>query len=283
MKVLILACMFLTFLVASFFIPRTIYFNQQREYKEPSPEHPIRPQDKINLRKQILEKAIVEVNLHPESAEAHFDLAEAYMAAPASTVQNHCDDIIVAEYIKAINLKPDFAEAYNRLAGVYGQMNKYEKQFKALDKAISLKPDDAEAYCDLGFAHLWTNTAKSSSYPDFYGERKLAVKAFQKAIKIKPDYVEAFRGLGEAYYSCYSKRMNKKAIEVFQQAIHLDRKYVASYLGLGKAYIEDGNREGVMQILESLAQLGKEEAENSPLKRICQMDSEILLSGLKDW
>jgi tetratricopeptide (TPR) repeat protein len=282
MKVLILACMFSIFLVASFFIPRTVYFNQQREYKEPSPEYPIRPQDKINLRKQILEKAIVEVNLHPESAEAHFDLAEAYDADPIGTGQNRCD-IMAAEYIKAINLKPDFAEAYNRLAGVYGLMNKYEKQFKAFDKAISLKPDYAEAYCHLGFAHLWNNSAKSSSYPDFYRERKLAIKAFQSAIKIKPDYVEAFRGLGEAYYSCYSKRMNRKAIEVFQQAIHLDRKNLASYLGLGKAYIEDGNREGVMQTCESLVQLGKEEAQNDFLKRTCQMYSEILLSGLKDW
>jgi protein O-GlcNAc transferase len=282
MKVLILACMFLTFLVVSFFIPRTIYFNQQREYKEPSPEHPIRLQDKINLRKQNLEKALVEVNLHPESAEAHFDLAEAYVAAPGSTVQNHTD-IIAAEYIKAINLKPDFAEAYYRLAGVYGGMNKYEKQFKAFDKAISLKPDYAEAYCSLGFAHLWVNTAKSISYPDSNREKKLAIKAFQSAIKIKPDYVEAFRGLGEAYYYSSSNRMNKKAIQAFQQAIHLDRKYLKSYLGLGRAYIKDGNREGVMQICESLVQLGKEEAQDDTLKRTCQMYSEILLRELKDW
>jgi tetratricopeptide (TPR) repeat protein len=282
MKVLILACMFLTFLVVSFFIPRTISFNQQCEYKEPSPEHPIRLQDKINLRKQILEKALVEVNLHPESAEAHFDLAEAYMADPSSTVQNHTD-IIAAEYIKAIELKPDFAEAYYRLAIVYGGMNKYEKQFKAFDKAISLKPDYAEAYCDLGFAHLWGNTAKSISYPDFNGEMKLAIKAFQSAIKIKPDYVEAFAGLGKAYYYLPSKRMNKKAIEAFQQAIHLDRKYLPSYLGLGRAYVKDGNREGVMQICESLVQLGKEEAQDDTLKRACQMDSEILLRELKDW
>src|SRR5271157_977260 len=53
---------------------------------------------------------------------------------------------------KAIQLKPDDAEAYNNKGLALDGLNKYDEAIQAYDKAIQLKLDLAEAYYNKGFA-----------------------------------------------------------------------------------------------------------------------------------
>ncbi|MFZ3090023.1 MAG: tetratricopeptide repeat protein [Nitrospirota bacterium] len=82
----------------------------------------------------------------------------------------------IAEAIKAIRLRPDYAEAHNNLGYAYMEKEMYDKAIEELKKAMKLKPDDAEAHNNLGWAY-----EKS-------GEFKLAMDAYKKAIQTSPNW-----------------------------------------------------------------------------------------------
>ena len=88
----------------------------------------------------------------------------------------------MAAYRKAIELKPDYPEAYDNLGVVLEK--KLDEAVAAYRKAIELKPDDPEAYINLGIA--------------LADQKKLAeaVAAYRKAIELKPDFAEAYNNLG---------------------------------------------------------------------------------------
>lgn len=84
---------------------------------------------------------------------------------------------------KAIQLKPDYAEAYKARgdAKVMNPNSSYNSAISDYSKAIELDPDNAIAYSNRGFVkHLKR---------DFQG----ALEDFNKAITISPDYVQAYR------------------------------------------------------------------------------------------
>ena len=58
-------------------------------------------------------------------------------------------DGAIADYEKAIELKPDYAEAYYDLGNAYRAGGNLDRSIADYDKAIQLKPDYAEAQTNL--------------------------------------------------------------------------------------------------------------------------------------
>ena len=52
----------------------------------------------------------------------------------------------LASYDKAIQIKPDYAEAYNNRGNVLLELKKIESAIESFDRAIQIKPNYAEAY-----------------------------------------------------------------------------------------------------------------------------------------
>ncbi len=79
-------------------------------------------------------------------------------------------------FLKGINKKKVYAEAYNGIGIVLRQSGEYEKAIKNYDKALKLNPHSSLAYNNKGFAlgHL-----------ERYGE---AIECFDKALEICPGY-----------------------------------------------------------------------------------------------
>merc|ERR1719263_104795 len=51
---------------------------------------------------------------------------------------------------KAIQLKPDYAMAFNNRGKVLAKINRFEDALQSYDKAIQLNPDDAMAFVNRG-------------------------------------------------------------------------------------------------------------------------------------
>ena len=51
---------------------------------------------------------------------------------------------------KAIEIKPDFPEAYNNLGTLFKQKGELDRALESCEKAIEIKPGFAEAYNNLG-------------------------------------------------------------------------------------------------------------------------------------
>jgi tetratricopeptide (TPR) repeat protein len=90
----------------------------------------------------------------------------------------------LASYDKAIELKPDYYEAWNNRGGVLQKLERYEESLASYDKAIELKPDYYEA---------WNNRGGVLRELERYEE---ALASCDKAIELKPDYYEAWGNRG---------------------------------------------------------------------------------------
>ena len=126
----------------------------------------------------------------------------------------------ISLYLKAIELKPGYADAYINLGIAYQKQNNYTKAIQIWEKAIELKPDDADAYYNLG-----------NAYKDQDNLIK-AVQMWEKAIELKPDDADAYINLGIAY----GKQDNyTKAIQMWEKAIELNPDDADAYINLGIA------------------------------------------------
>jgi tetratricopeptide (TPR) repeat protein len=111
------------------------------------------------------------------SSVAHFNLG----AAVAS--QGRLDEAI-AEYRKALAIKPDLVAALNNLGVALAQQHRLDEAVPRLRQAVRIDPAFASAHYNLGMA---LHDAK-----DAVG----AIAEFQKAVDWKPDYVAAHHQLG---------------------------------------------------------------------------------------
>jgi Flp pilus assembly protein TadD len=128
-------------------------------------------------------------------------------------------------YKKAIELKPDFPEAYNNLGATLLKLSKIEEAEKSYKKAIELKPDYAEAHYNLGV--MLQNLGRFDE----------AEKSYKKAIELKPDYAEAHYNLGNTLKKV--GRFDEAEIS-FKKAIELKPDFPEAHNNLGATLLELG-------------------------------------------
>jgi tetratricopeptide (TPR) repeat protein len=88
---------------------------------------------------------------------------------------------------RAIDLNPDFAEAYYNLGVAYEKLGKHKDSVDTLKKAIQLAPENANAHYALGYACYELKRYKES------------IDAFERSLALKPGNAFARKKLGSAY------------------------------------------------------------------------------------
>lgn len=83
----------------------------------------------------------------------------------------------IASYSRALELKPDFAEAYNNRAYAYMTVKKYEQALPDLDQALRLRPDYVNALMNRG-----------DIYNYYYQiDRARAIADYDRVLELDPD------------------------------------------------------------------------------------------------
>jgi tetratricopeptide (TPR) repeat protein len=90
-----------------------------------------------------------------------------------------------AEFTRAIEISPYFAEAYVALGNVYSIFRRYDKAIGCYRKAIVLNPNISEAHMGIGMAAVYE------------GDYQLAASAYQHAIQINYNNAKAYLFLGK--------------------------------------------------------------------------------------
>ena len=152
----------------------------------------------------------------------------------------------IADYDRAIELKPDYAEACFSRGVAKGCLGDYRGAIADCDRVIEFKPDDAEAYFLRGIAK------------GGLGDHDGAIADFDQVIESKPDYVEAYflRGSDKFALGDY-----EGAIADSDRAIELKPDYVNAYYTRGVAKGSLGDYRGAIADYDRAIELKPDDAE----------------------
>ncbi len=95
-------------------------------------------------------------------------------------------DKAIARYQKALEIRPDYAEAHYNLGLIFPRLGRLDEAITEYRKALEIRPDYAEAHNNLGsiLARL--------------GRPDEAITEYRKALEIKPHWAEVQNNLGAA-------------------------------------------------------------------------------------
>lgn len=133
-----------------------------------------------------------------------------------------------ASYRRAIQLKPDHAEAHNNLGSALRQQGRRREAMLLYRLAVELKPELAEAHGNLGNL-LWE-----------MGEFEQAEASCRRAIELKPDLASAHNNLGNALRD--QGRLDD-AVASYQAGISLKGDHPEFHSNLGVALGMQGRLE----------------------------------------
>ncbi len=183
-------------------------------------------------------------------------------------------DLAIREYSKALEIKPDFADANNNLGSALIRQGQTEEAIQCLSKALKKNPRFVGALNNMGVALAQK------------GDLNSAIRYFKKALRIKPFYAEAHNGLGntlaqqghfEEAMSAWTKaaktnpayaqpRYNMGVVfekkgdfgnaeKCFSEAISINPNYAQAYSKLGAILARQGNYKSAMELFSKALQI----------------------------
>ena len=155
---------------------------------------------------------------------------------------------------RAIALRPDSWEGYNRYGDFLDDHQRYEESISQFRHAIELTPDNASLYSNLGSVYIDLGDPKR--YPE-------AEKTLQKSIALEPSY-PAYTNLGYLYIQ---EKKYAEASQSVEKALQINDKDYFTWGNLAIAYTGLDQNEKASQahdreigILEKSAQLTPRDA-----------------------
>ncbi len=138
----------------------------------------------------------------------------------------------IADYEKALEIEPDYAEAHNSLGNALVHRGQADDGIGHYRKALEIKPDYAEAYYNLGLALAGR------------GQADEATADYRKALEFKPDYVEAYSNLGNLLLD---RGQAEEAIADYRKALAIKPDSVEVHYNLGIALAGRGRRDEALE------------------------------------
>lgn len=177
------------------------------------------------------------VKFKPEDATSWFYLASAY---------DRLGDFVSAKnaYIKVIDLRSGYMEAYKSLCVVLMKMNEPENAIKYAVIANAIEPDDYIFHFVIGTAYMKLKEFQKSIEP------------FKRALEKEPDNIGTLNSLGTAYMAVGN---SEDAIKCYKRALELRPNSPMAYYNIGSAYQIQQNHEEACFYLEKACELDDED------------------------
>jgi tetratricopeptide (TPR) repeat protein len=173
-------------------------------------------------------------------------------------------------YTKALELNPNYAEAYSNLGNLYVEKRMADEAIESCQKALEFNPQSAKALSHLGAAYILKNMFREAEAASkkalgidpgleephnnlgiIFINRDMfdqGINEYIRAIEINPDYAEAHHNLGRAYYL---RRQIDRAIGEYKEAIRIKPDYYKAYSNLASAYMKKGMVEEAIKELKN--------------------------------
>jgi len=188
-------------------------------------------------------------------------------------------DEAIQEYQQALQLKPDYAEAYNNLGWIYKLQGRLDEAIQAFQAAIRIDYEYLRALVNLGWAFaekglydramnvleaaLAVDPGEASAHfalgwvHERQGRLDKAIQAYQGALRLDDSLDEAHLHLGWVYRQ---KSLPDKAMEEYQAAVRVNPRNAEAHYWLGLEYRDRGRTDQARRELEAALRLGYQPA-----------------------
>ncbi|NET45631.1 tetratricopeptide repeat protein, partial [Okeania sp. SIO2B3] len=147
-------------------------------------------------------------------------------------------------YQKVLTIKPDYVEAYKKLAEVYLLQGDFDGAIACCQEAVKIQPDFASVYLTLGNIFQCQNLFEQ------------AINTYNQALKIKPDFAQVYANIGSVYYK---QREFNLAIFNYQKALDINPNLAYVQLMLGNVLSRIGEFDRAVYCYQKLLQIEPEE------------------------
>ncbi|MEM1169893.1 MAG: tetratricopeptide repeat protein [Cyanobacteria bacterium P01_H01_bin.35] len=147
-------------------------------------------------------------------------------------------------YQKALSIKPDYVEAYKKLAEVYLMQGSFDAAISACKEAVKIQPHFASAYLTLGNIFQSHNLFEQ------------AINTYYQALKIQPNFAEVYANIGSVYYK---QREFNLAILNYQKALEINPDLASVQLMLGNVFAQIGEFDRAVYCYQNLLQIQPED------------------------
>ncbi|MFB2921550.1 CHAT domain-containing protein, partial [Aerosakkonema funiforme] len=134
----------------------------------------------------------------------------------------------IANWNKALELKPDFYEAWNNRGNALANIGEYEEAIASYDRAVEYKPDYYQA---------WYNRGNALGN---LGQHEEAIGCYSKAVEYKPDFYQAWYNKGCALYNVGQQ---EDAIASYSKALEFKSDYHQAWYNQGTLLYNIGKNE----------------------------------------
>lgn len=181
----------------------------------------------------------------------------------------YCDDFgeALAEYSRAIEINPNYTEAYIDRGYIYDDLQEYDRAIEDNTDAIRIDPHNVTAYVNRSFVYYhigdyenaivdaeqairldpldpYAYCNKGIAY-DCLGNHEEAVKALDKCLELLPANDTENRALGLVYRgrAYFNNKEYGKAADDYTAALGIDPEYIDAFRGRAEAYRSLGDTE----------------------------------------
>jgi tetratricopeptide (TPR) repeat protein len=175
---------------------------------------------------QMLRQIDRAIEAYSRAIELNPNYTDAYNNRGVSYSDKEEYGLAIKDFNTAIELCANNTVFYSNRGATYSDMKNYDRAIEDHNKAIELEPDFAVAYYNRGEAY--SNK----------GEVDHAIEDYNKAIELDPDYIEAYGNRGVAYHN---KGEVDCAIENYNKAIELEPDSAHNYINRGAAHRKKGD------------------------------------------
>ncbi len=171
-------------------------------------------------------------------------------------------DKAIARCRKALEIRPDFAEAHLILGLIFARLGRLDEAINQYRHALKIRPDSAVIHYNLGLTLVKRGQVDEAIAqfgialqikPDYAeahynlglalaarGQLDEAMSHYQKALAIKPDYAEPRNNLGTILAG---RGKIDEAIDCFRKALEIQPEFAEAHYNLGLALARQGQIE----------------------------------------
>jgi serine/threonine protein kinase len=195
------------------------------------------------------------IALYNEAINLNPNYVEAYNARGLAHDSLGDKQAAIADYTQAIKINPNYAKAYHNRGNVRSDLGDKQAAIADYTQAIKINPNYIIAYNGRGIAR------------SDLGDKQAAIADYTQAIKINPNYSEAYNNRGIARSDLGDKQA---AITDYTQAIKINPNYARAYYNRGVDYSNLGDKQAAIADFQQAVKLYQQQGGNEKWLKIAQ-------------